>query len=206
MTSLPPLPAPPPGSGDVPPVAPPSPDDDRPARWPIAVAIAALLAVAVVGVALISWVGDAPADCEPGTFASARFGYCTRVPSGWVATAASSGDAADLFAQPSAAGSILVTAVPVSAGQDLERFADYVRKLDTDAGAILEPSQPAKVAGIDAVTFDLAVGAQDDATRSREVVFVQDGYAWRVQLADGSSSFEESGRSLDEMLAAWVFV
>jgi hypothetical protein len=205
MSSLPPLPAPPPGRDEVE-HAPVVPEEEPSSRWPV---VAALLGLLIVGggvVALLDWVLGGPTVCEEGSFTSDRFGYCTQVPSGWEAAAATDDEVADRFLRPTDAGTILVTAVPVSDGQDLERFADYVRGLDTEAGATVGKMNGVEVAGVEAVMFDVTAGAEDDATRSREVVFLRDGSAWRVQLADASLSFDASTRALDELLEGWVFV
>jgi hypothetical protein len=188
------------------PVEPVAPEEERSSLWPILAALFGLLVVAGGVVILMSWVLRGPFDCGAGAFKSDRFGYCTQVPSGWDAAAASADESADRFFQLATAGTILVTAVPVSEGQDVERFASYVRSLDADSGSTVGQVNETVVAGVDALTFDVTAGPEDDATRSREVVFVQDGFAWRVQVADASAGFDASTRALDELLAGWAFV
>jgi hypothetical protein len=218
----PPFPAPPPygdepgrvlppspGQEVEPPEVPEQPDESRSSRWPVALAVFALFGVAA-GVALVlAWVLGGPATCGEGDFSSDRFGYCARVPSGWEVVASTDDGAGlatgDRLQQPGAPGTILVTAVPLSTGQDLERFATFVRGLGRDAGWDVGDMSSTEVAGAEAMTFDLAAG-EDGETQSREVVFVRDGFAWRVQLADGATSFDASTRALDDLLASWVFL
>jgi hypothetical protein len=175
------------------------------------IAVFALLGVAAGVVMVLAWVLGGPETCAGGDFSSDRFGYCARVPSGWEVVASTDDEAgpatgdADRFQQPGAAGTILVTAVPLSGGQDLERFATFVRGLGSDAGWDVGGMSSTEVAGTEAITFDLVAG-DDGQTRSREVVFVRDGFAWRVQLADGATSFDASARALDDLLASWVFL
>jgi hypothetical protein len=201
-------PPPPPGSVErAPPAEEPAPPQKRSSRWPVVLAVVLVLFVIGGAVALYSWATGGPSSCGDGDFTSARFGYCTAIPSGWDVVAPNGDDAAtaDRFQQPAASGTIEVTAVPLSGGQDLDQFTTYVRQLDEEAGWVVGRSTPTQVADIDAVTFDIEAGT-DAATRSREVVFVRDGFAWRVQLADGASSFDASTRALDQLLGAWVFL
>jgi hypothetical protein len=204
---FPPLPPPPPGGpeGGGPPPPPERPREERRPVVPIVVAIALTVLVGVGAFALVSWArGGAP--CEEGDFRSARFGYCVRTPSGWVAAAAESeGTALDRFLLPDGAATITVTAVPLTKGQDLARFEQFVRGYDEQAGGTPGESSPREVGGVDALTFDVTLEGPDAVTRSREVLFVRDGIAWRVTLADEETSFEASTRQLDEMLGTWRF-
>lgn len=229
MGSLPPLPAPPPAEGEPAPALPPEPgepaepvpepapaddsersDGRRSSGWPVAIAVLAMVGVAFGVFALLTWVVGGPASCGEGDFSSDRFGYCIGVPSGWEVVAATDENDpttrdTDRFQQPGAAGTILITAVPLAPGQDLEGFASAVRSLDEGAGWDVGEMSTIEVAGQDAVTFDIAAG-QTGATRSREVVFVTDKFAWRVQLADDQTNFDASTRALDELLTSWVFL
>ncbi|MET0801301.1 MAG: hypothetical protein ABWZ53_09055 [Actinomycetota bacterium] len=168
----------------------------------------ALLLTVVVGLggwALISWARGG-ATCEAGAFESQRFGYCVRAPGGWTAEAASDeGPALDRFLVADGPGTITVTAVRLSKGQDLARFEQFVRGFDEDAGATLGESSRAEVDGAAGVVFDITMEDGDGTTLGREVLFVREGTAWRVQLADDEPGFEASVRQLDDMLATWRF-
>jgi len=180
--------------------------DDRRATVPV---ISALVLTALVGAgafALFSWAGGG-ASCDDGDFESARFGYCVRAPSGWVSEAAAAdAESHDLFLLPSGAATITVTAVPLTKGQDLARFEQFVRGFDEDAGGSAGSSTSLEVDGAEAVAFDVTVDAPDGVVRSREVLFTRDGVAWRVTLADDEVGFGSSVRRLDEMLGSWRFI
>ncbi|HET9310850.1 MAG TPA: hypothetical protein VFP41_06460 [Actinomycetota bacterium] len=203
----PPLP-PPPGGGDdgevdVDAGGPVHPE--RRATVPVVLALALTVVVGVGAFALVSWAGGG-SSCEDGDFESVRFGYCVRAPSGWVAEAAEVDAAShDLFLLPSGAATITVTAVPLTKGQDLARFEQFVRGYDEDAGGSTGSSTSLEVDGADAVAFDVTVDAPDGVVRSREVLFTRNGVAWRVTLADDEIGFGSSIRRLDELLDSWRF-
>jgi hypothetical protein len=176
-------------------------------RSSAAVVLALLLTVAVgLGAwALISWARGSD-TCEAGAFESVRFGYCVRAPGGWTAEAAGDeGPALDRFLMADGPGTITVTAVLLSKGQDLARFEQFVRGFDEDAGATLGQSRRTEIDGAAAVSFDITTEDGDATTLGREVLFVREGTAWRVQLADDEPGFEASVRQLDDMLATWRF-
>ena len=168
-----------------------------------------LLLTAVVGIgafALVSWAGGG-STCADGDFESVRFGYCTRTPPGWIAAAAKGEDTPlDRFLLQDGSAAITVTAVPLSKGQDLARFEQFVRGFDERAGATTGASSQIDVDDTEGVVFDVTLDGPDGATRSREVLFTRDGIAWRVTLADGEVGFEASAARLDEFLEAWRFV
>jgi hypothetical protein len=202
----PPLPPPPGGGGDGEGEGDggPSPSERR-AILPVVLALALTAVVAVAAFAVFSWAGGG-APCEDGDFESVRFGYCVRAPSGWVSEAAEvDAESHDLFLLPSSAATITVTAVPLTKGQDLARFEQFVRGYDEDAGGRVGSSTPLQVAGAEAVAFDVTVDAPDGVVRSREVLFVREGVAWRVTLADDELGFGSSVRRLDELLGTWRF-
>ena len=235
MDPLPPLPAPPPADDEAGPALPPEPGKlpapeqhpepvnepapadasdqskgPRSSGWPVAIAVLAMIGVAVGVFVLLTWVFGGPVTCGEGDFSSDRFGYCIRVPSGWEVVAAADENEpttrdTDRFQQPGAAGTILITAVPLAPGQDLDSFVSAVRSLDEEAGWDVGDISTTEVAGQDAMTFDVSAG-EGGATRSREVVFVSDRFAWRVQVADDETNFEASTRALDELLTSWVFL
>lgn len=196
---------PPPGAGEDRDVAGSPAEPERRATVPV---VLALLLTAVVGVGaflLVSWAGGG-SGCEPGAFESARFGYCARPPSGWNSAAAEGRDTPlDRFLAPDGPGAITVTAVPLSKGQDLTRFEQFVRGYDEQAGASVGASSTLAVDGVNAISFDVRLDGPDGTVVSREVLFAREGVAWRVTLADDEVGYDSSLRRLDAMLASWRF-
>ena len=210
VSTQPPLP-PPPGVPTAPETpSPATPEatgvEPEPRHGPaVFLAIALAVAVAVGAVVLVSWARGG-GGCEPGSFESRRFGYCVRPPSGWTAAAAEgAASPLDRFFVPDGAATITVTAVPLTQGQDLARFEQFVRGYVEDAGATADPSRPVTVDGVEGVAFDVRLEGADGQVRSREVLFARDGIAWRVTLADEQVGFEANVHRLDEMLESWRF-
>lgn len=201
----PPLP-PPPGFGGGDEGEPPSPGEpERRATVPLALALVLMLVVGAGAYALVTWARGGAA-CEEGDFESPRFGYCVRTPGGWTAEAAGKeGAPLDRFLMPGGSATITVSAVRLSKGQDLDRFEQFVRAFDERAGATLGASTSTEVDGAPAVVFDLTVETPDGVTMGREVLFSQDGIAWRVQLADEEAGIDASVTRLEEMLETWRF-
>ncbi|CAN5673934.1 hypothetical protein BH18ACT17_BH18ACT17_16110 [soil metagenome] len=204
---VPPMPRSPAIAADIEKTRPPG--DEGPERRSALPVVLALVLTALVGVgafALVSWARGGAA-CETGAFESVRFGYCAEPPGGWLAAAAEGEDTSlDRFLLQDGAATITVTAVPLTRGQDLARFEQFVRGFDEEAGATTGSSSQREVDGADAVAFDVTLDGPDGVTRSREVLFARDGIAWRVTLADDQVGFEASARRLDEMLETWRFV
>ena len=206
VSSQPPLPPPPgmPAAPDVP--QPPVTEPEPRHVLPVILALALTVVVVTGAVALVSWARGG-GGCEGGSFESLRFGYCVRPPSGWTAVAAQGGeDPLDRFFVQDGAATITVTAVPLTQGQDLARFEQFVRGYVEDAGATTDASRSMTVDGVEGVVFDARLDGADGQIRSREVLFARGGVAWRVTLADEQVGFDASGRSLDELLASWRFV
>jgi hypothetical protein len=196
-------PLPPPPGGDDGGAAPPEDDAERRATVPV---VLALVLTALVGVgvfAVFSWAGSG-SSCDDGDFRSARFGYCVRTPSGWIAEGAEDGSH-DRFLLPDGPATITVTAVTLTKGQDLARFEQFVRGYVDEAGARAGSSTTLEVGDADAVAFDASLSGPEGVTRSREVLFAQDGIAWRVTLADDEVGFGSSVRRLEELLDSWRF-
>jgi hypothetical protein len=201
----PPLPPPPGSPGGTHPSE--SPDEQERPRSSIPVVIALLLTV-MVGIgafALVSWARHDPA-CDEGDFESVRFGYCIRPPAGWIATPASEADSLDRFIAQDGPATIAVTAVPLSKGQDLARFEQFVRGFVEEAGATAGPGTPVTVDGVEGVGFDVRLEGRDGVIRSREVLLAREGIAWRVTLADDEVGFHESTRTLEQILGSWRFL
>lgn len=185
----------------------PEPEADG-SRATLPVVLALLLTVLVVagGFAVVSW-AQAGGACDDADFSSTRFGYCAVVPAGWVAAAAE-GDGAplDRFLLQGGPAVITVTAVPLTRGQDLARFEQFVRGYVEAAGATASPSTVTEVDGVEALVFDATLAGPDGDVRSREVLFELEGIAWRVTLADERVGFEASTQRLRQLLESWRFV
>jgi len=217
VASSPPLPPAPRGvdppdrpdvAGSARPTEPHDGDERPPSRATVPILLALLLTVAVgIGAfVLVSWASGG-GGCEAGAFESARFGYCARVPSGWIAGAARGEDTPlDRFMSPDGPATITVTAVPLTKGQDLARFEQFVRGYDEDAGAETGTSSNLEVGGVSAVAFDVMLEGPDAIVRSREVLFSRNGIAWRVTLADDEVGYDASLERLNAMLDSWHFI
>ena len=205
MSALPPLP-PPPGS-EPPPVEPGPTEapDERRATAPVVLAIVVTVAVGVGVVGLVSWARDG-GSCPAGAFESTRFGYCAVAPAGWVSAAATpDGSPLDRFLVQDASGTITVTVVPLEQGQDLARFEQFVRGYAEEAGGRTGAASSLEVDGAEGVAFDVTLEGPDSTLRSREVLLVRDGMAWRITLADEEIGFGASVRQLGSMLDSWRF-
>ena len=204
-SSLPPPPSTEGGDGG----PPPPPSDEQPQRRsvvPVVMALVLVVFVAASGFALVSWArgGD---TCGEADFESVRFGYCTSTPAGWIAAAAQGADTPlDRFLQQDGSAVITITAVPLTRGQDLAHFEQFVRGFDEEVGATTSGSMPMEVDGVDAAAFDATLEGPDGAVRSREVLFAREGIAWRVTLADEGVGFEASTARLGELLDGWRFI
>lgn len=176
----------------------------------MAVAAGLLLLVAAVVIAVGAWIA-APGRCDHATFTSNRFGYCLAAPTGWTGDRATVGQTpVDQLTLKEAPATVFIQAVDIAEDQDLSGFADYVRNLDQEAGYQLSGSSQREVDGVDAVQWDVTTVGSDSATdttaqKIREVVFVKEGTAWRVQLGDTQSDFDAHLPDLDQMLDTWRF-
>jgi len=205
VPALPPLP-PPPGA-EPPPAESGTAEvtDERRSAAPVVLAILVTVAVGIGIVALVSWARD-DGSCPAGAFESTRFGYCAVAPAGWVSAAATpDGSSLDRFLVQDASGTITVTAVPLEQGQDLARFEQFVRGYAEDAGGRTGASSSLEVDGAEGVAFDVTLEGPDSTLRSREVLLVRDGMAWRITLADEEVGFGASVRQLESMLDSWRF-
>ena len=79
----------------------------------------------------------------------------------------------DRFFVQDGAATITVTAVPLTQGQDLARFEQFVRGYVEDAGATTGVVATGEVDGVEAVAFDVRLDGADGAVRSREVLFAR---------------------------------
>ena len=164
--------------------------------------------LAVAAAAAVVWFVAGPNPCRDATFRSDAFGYCVVVPDGWVESPSRFGNGAvlDGFSPSDGSASILVEAVDLADGTDVEAWATRVRGRDGEAG--LSPGEvfPTTLAGLPARTWDITSESADGTRfRTREIVVVRDGIGWRIVLNETQAGFETAAASLDDLLASWRF-
>lgn len=203
MDAYPPLPPPPPG-------AEPEVEETGPAGRPrstaraIAVVTALTLAVAGVVAAGVWWLGG-PSLCGASTVESSRFGYCVAAP-GWEFT--TDGDTQlpyDELIKPADASTVRIVAIQLQGGQSLDDVVQAVRDIETEDGAELTEVVERRVAGVPAAQWDITLDEGQVEQLVREVVFVRDGSAWRVQLQADTAGFDLRAEEFEDILRSWTF-
>ena len=167
-------------------------------------------AVVVASTLVAVAAGRAPSDgtCEASTVESARFGYCIQAP-GWRLTNEPSEPALpyDQLVRPADATTVRIVAIDLDAGQDLDLVVSTIRSIQTEGGATeVSAVVDRRVAGVHAAQWDVAVGAgRSEDRRIREVVFVRDETAWRVQLLADAGGFDPRLDEFEAILRSWTF-
>jgi hypothetical protein len=204
MGSYPPLPAPPPGA-DPEPVG--EQDREAPEGSAAKVLVAAGVLVVVLGALLAgyAWLRT-PGRCEASTVESTRFGYCLAAP-GWEYTNERSSSTLpyDELVHPADASSVRILAVPVEAGGRLADVIAAIRQGTVEEGAAPGAVTDTTVAGVPAARWDSTLDTGGVELRIREVVFVRDGTAWRVQLAADPERFDARLSDFERILGSWTF-
>jgi len=176
-----------------------------PSKWrPIVLVSVVVFAAAALG----SYSLFRRDPCEGTNFVSEAFGYCLTVPEGWAAEPARFGAdvTLDQFAPPTDSATVIVDAVDLKDGAQLEGWADFVRQKDEGAGLTPGPASEATVDGAAAQQWDVSVTSKNGSDyRMREVVVVQNDIGWRITLNDLASSFDVSTATLEQMLESWRF-
>lgn len=205
MDGFPPLPAPPPGG---------EPEREEPVEEErghrggiVVVAVVGALALAAATVAIAVRGSGSPGACEGSTVESARFGYCIAAP-GW--RLAEEQHTArlpyDELIKPEDAATMRIVAIELDAGQDLDVVVQTVRSLETEDGVGVGDVVDRQVAGVPAAQWDIELDAGDsDARQIREVVFVREDTAWRVQLLAEVAGFDVRADEFDAILRSWTF-
>jgi hypothetical protein len=177
----------------------------QPSKWRPYIVIGVLaLGVAVVGAAWLL----RPDPCEGTNFRSDNFGYCILVPEGWEAGPAQFGSTVtlDQFAPPTEAATVVVEAVDLESGTGLDDWSQFVRQRDEDAGLTPGASSGATLDGVEALTWDVTVSAEEgESFHMREVVTVRDDVGWRITLNDVADRFSTSAVVFESMLDSWQF-
>jgi hypothetical protein len=218
MTTQPPLPPPPTEPGAQRPEIPPPPElgSDAAAlhvaemgapgpssRAPLVAGLLLVLALAVIVVAIGVWI-TRPAVCDETNVRSERFGYCFTAPQGWRVAEVDGDDVTfeQLF-RPASAATLTIQAVDTS--RDLDTFVSDLREMQREAGLDQGDITETEVAGVRARQWDSATTTDAGSYRVRDVVFVHDGIAWRLQFADATEAFDEGTRDLVRILRSWRF-
>ncbi len=168
--------------------------------------ILAILAGAAAGVSAFFVLRPDP--CQGTNFESENFGYCLVVPEGWEAGPALFGAdvTLDQFAPPTGSATVVVEAVDLETGTELEQWSNFVRQRDEDAGLTPGPASEADLDGTDALQWDVSVASDGGETfLMREVVTVKGNVGWRVTLNDLQDGFDTSAVVFDDMLESWQF-
>jgi hypothetical protein len=174
-------------------------------KLPFVLVPAILVGIVLVGLGVASYI-SAPGRCDNANFRSDRFGYCLVTPAGWTSGEAQVGDAQVDQLLLADGASVFIQAARLGESQDLQLFTDYVRGLAEDQGYTLSPVTTRKVDGVQATVWDVTAGSGTQATKLREVVFIRDGIAWRVQFADIAEQFDGHVGDLGKMLSSWRFI
>jgi hypothetical protein len=149
-----------------------------------------------------------PDPCGDTNFESENFGYCLLVPDGWEAGPAQFGAAVtlDQFAPPTGSATVVVEAVDLETGVELDQWSEFVRRRDEDAGLTPGPASEARLDGADALQWDVSVASEGgDTFLMREVVTVSNDVGWRVTLNDLEDGFDTSAVVFRDMLDSWQF-
>jgi hypothetical protein len=204
MDPYPALPPPPPGrEADVEEAAPEAPT--RSAGKAIAVVAGLLIVLAGVIVAGIWWLGG-PGVCDRSTVESARFGYCVAAP-GWELTneAAQTDLPYDELIKPADATTVRIMAIQLQTGQGLDEVVQAAREMARQEGVDVGEVVERRVAGVPAAQWDFVLDTGQVEQQVREIVFVRDGAAWRVQLQADAEGFVVRAEEFEDILGTWTF-
>jgi hypothetical protein len=179
----------------------------RSSRTPVLVLLGALLATSAL-VAVERWRSPSDEVCETSTVESARFGYCIAAP-GWRLTNEPREPRLpyDQLVRHADASTVRIVAIDLDTGQDLDLVVRTIRSIETEGGgsevgAVVDR----QVAGVQAAQWDVDVRpGSSEARRIREVVFVRDETAWRVQLLADAGGFDLRLDEFEAILRSWTF-
>jgi hypothetical protein len=204
MDPYPSLPPPPPGrDAEVEEAAPEAPT--RSAAKAVLVVVGLLAVLAGVVVAGYWWLGG-PGVCDRSTVESARFGYCVAAP-GWELTneAAQTELPYDELIKPADASTVRIMAIQLQTGQGLEEIVQAARDIATQDGMTVGEVVERRVAGVPAAQWDFVLEAGQVEQQVREIVFVREGSAWRVQLQTDTEGFDVRVEEFEDILGTWTF-
>lgn len=148
-----------------------------------------------------------PDPCGGTNFVSENFGYCVLVPEGWEAGPARFGAdvTLDQFAPPAESATVVVEAVDLELGVELEAWSEFVRQRDEEAGLTPGGASGTSLGGVGALRWDVTVELDGQTFRMREVVAVRGDVGWRITLNDASQGFATTAAVFEDMLGSWHF-
>ena len=163
------------------------------------------LVLAGVAIAGAMWLG-APGLCDESTVESTRFGYCVDAP-GWQLTneATETELPYDELIKPADATTVRIVAIQLQSGQGLDFVVEQARTIATDDGLEVGEIVERQVAGVPAAQWDFEIEGGQVRQFVREVVFVRDGAAWRVQLQADAEEFRSRVQEFEDILSSWTF-
>lgn len=205
MDQHPSLPPPPPGGEPVEEqeVAPQGPK--RSAGKAIGVVAGFLIALTGIVILAVTWLA-APGRCDGSTVESARFGYCVEAP-GWELTneATQAELPYDELIKPADASTVRIVAIQLQSGQGLDEVVQAVRDTVAQDGVEVGEVVDRRVAGVPAAQWDFVLEGGAVEQQIREIVFVREDSAWRVQLQTDLEGFEARAAEFEDILETWIF-
>jgi len=175
-----------------------------PSKWRAPLVVGGLVAALAAGGTF--WLLR-PDPCAGTNFVSASFGYCVLVPEGWEAGPARFGAdvTLDQFAPPTESATVVVEAVDLESGIELEAWSEFVRQRDEEAGLTPGSASETTLDGVGALRWDVTVEADGESFRMREVVAVRGDVGWRITLNDLADGFATTAAVFEDMLGSWQF-
>ncbi|HJS26826.1 MAG TPA: hypothetical protein VJ913_06855 [Actinomycetota bacterium] len=167
-----------------------------------------LVGLVAIAAGVSAFLAFRPDPCQETNFESDNFGYCLIVPEGWEAGPAQFGAdvTLDQFAPPTGSATVVVEAVDLESGTELDQWSEFVRQRDEDAGLTPGPASEADLDGADALQWDVSVASEGGQTfLMREVVTIKGNVGWRVTLNDLQDGFDTSAVVFNDMLESWHF-
>lgn len=145
--------------------------------------------------------------CQGASFVSEAYGYCLDAPAGWEPSAAADEPSGvDAFRAGEGGTVVYVEAVRLDDGQDLRAFADSMRVSDSMNGFAVTDPVSGTLGGAPSLEWDAVSTQAAGRLVVREIVAVQDGVAWRLQIADSATPDAPDVERARELLATWRFV
>jgi hypothetical protein len=150
--------------------------------------------------------------CDGAGFVSERYGYCVDTPNGWVASPADQEETGlDAFRRSDAATVVMVQAVRLGEGDDLDAFVRQLRTRDEQAGYAVGKAGTGELAGQATREWQVTVSTDTGDVIVREIATVREGTGWYVQVGDvaptdgGDASTLTESPEIQALLDSWRF-
>lgn len=145
----------------------------------------------------------AASPCAQAQFVSPAFGYCVDVPEGWeVSRAAAEPTGSDLFRHEQASLELLVQAVSLPDGIDLESAATSMRAEESMEGLSVTELSTGSLGGEAALIWQTFDG---NRLVAHEIVVARDGVVWRLQVAPAGGRRAAAFSPVEDLLGTWRF-